>query len=93
MKVYQMPQASRTARGRPIVNLLPLDQGERISAILPVQDFAQPGYVLMVTSTGTLKKTSLIDFFSAPLDRDHRHRPGGRRSLGGSSDPPMVNVT
>ena len=62
MKVYQMPQASRIARGRPIVNLLPLEEGERISAILPVQDFEQPGYVLMVTALGTIKKTPLIDF-------------------------------
>ena len=62
MKVYQMPQASRVARGRPIVNLLPLEGGERISAILPVQDFQQPGYVLMVTALGTIKKTPLADF-------------------------------
>ena len=62
MKVYQMPQASRVARGRPIVNLLPLEEGERISAILPVQDFTQPGYVLMVTALGTIKKTPLTDF-------------------------------
>ena len=62
MKVYQLPQASRVARGRPIVNLLPLEEGERISAILPVQDFEQPGYVLMVTTLGTVKKTPLADF-------------------------------
>ena len=62
MKVYQMPQATRVARGRPIVNLLPLEEGERISAILPVQDFEQPGYVLMVTALGTIKKTPLTDF-------------------------------
>ena len=62
MKVYQMPQASRVARGRPIVNLLPLEEGERISAILPVQDFEQPGHVLMVTALGTVKKTPLADF-------------------------------
>ena len=62
MKVYQMPQASRIARGRPIVNLLPLEEGERISAILPVQDFDQPGYVLMVTALGTIKKTPLTEF-------------------------------
>ena len=62
LKVYQMPQASRTARGRPIVNLLPLEEEERISAILPVADFMQPGYVLMATRTGTIKKTPLEDF-------------------------------
>ena len=62
LKVYQMPQASRIARGKPIVNLLPLEEGERISAILPVQDFTQPGFVLMATSSGTIKKTPLRDF-------------------------------
>ena len=62
MKVYQLPQASRVARGRPIVNLLPLEEGERISAILPVHGFDQPGYVLMVTALGTIKKTPLADF-------------------------------
>jgi len=62
LKVYQMPQASRIARGKPIVNLLPLEEGERISAILPVQDFTQLGFVLMATSSGTIKKTPLRDF-------------------------------
>ena len=62
MKVYEMPQASRIARGKPIVNLLPLDEDERISAVLPVPDFDQAGYVFMVTSTGTIKKTPLSDF-------------------------------
>ena len=62
LKVYQLPQASRIARGKPIVNLLPLEDGERISAILPVPDFTRPGYVLMATRNGTVKKTPLEDF-------------------------------
>jgi len=62
LKVYQMPQASRIARGKPIVNLLPLEPEERISAILPVADFMQPGFVLMATRSGTIKKTPLKDF-------------------------------
>jgi DNA gyrase subunit A len=62
LKVYDLPQASRTARGSPIVNMLPLESGERISAILPLQDFAQGRYVLMATASGVIKKTPLEDF-------------------------------
>jgi len=62
MKVYQMPQASRTARGRPIVNLLPLEEGERISAVLPLEKFDTAGYVVMATARGTVKKTPLAEF-------------------------------
>jgi DNA gyrase subunit A len=62
MRVYELPQASRQARGRPIVNLLPLDEGERINAVLPLQSFDQPGFVLMATASGLIKKTPLKDF-------------------------------
>ena len=50
LKVYQVPQASRGSRGKPIVNLLPLEQGERINAVLPVQDYAEDSFVFMATS-------------------------------------------
>lgn len=62
LKVYDLPQATRASRGQPIVNLLPLEAGERISAILPVRDMQQPGYVFMVTSCGTVKKCHIRDF-------------------------------
>ncbi|MDR5609297.1 MULTISPECIES: DNA topoisomerase (ATP-hydrolyzing) subunit A [unclassified Arsenophonus] len=62
MKVYQLPEVSRGARGRPIVNLLPLEQNERITAILPVREFDDGHYVFMATASGTVKKTSLKDF-------------------------------
>ena len=62
LKVYELPQSGRTSRGKPIVNLLPLQEGERINAILPVKDFNQEAYVFMATSQGTVKKTSLKDF-------------------------------
>ena len=65
LKVYELPQASRTARGRPLVNLLPLSDGERITAVLPVKEFDADLYVLMATRRGTVKKTSL-DQFSRP---------------------------
>jgi DNA gyrase subunit A len=62
LRVYDLPQASRMARGKPIVNLLPLEESERISAVLPLQDFQQSGYVLMATASGVVKKTSLQEF-------------------------------
>lgn len=62
LKVYELPQSGRTSRGKPIVNLLPLQEDERINAILPVKDFSQDAYVFMATSRGTVKKTSLKDF-------------------------------
>ncbi len=65
LKVYQFPQAGRGARGKPIVNLLPLSEGERITAALPVRDYAEDKYVFMATKLGTVKKTSL-DNFSRP---------------------------
>ena len=62
MKVYQLPLASRTARGKPIVNLLPLEEGERINAILPVREYEADKYVFMATANGTVKKTSLVEY-------------------------------
>lgn len=62
MKVYQLPEASRGARGRPIVNLLPLEPNERITAILPVRDYEEGYFVFMATASGTVKKTPLQDF-------------------------------
>ncbi|MFC3034306.1 DNA topoisomerase (ATP-hydrolyzing) subunit A [Pseudoalteromonas fenneropenaei] len=62
LKVYQLPLASRTARGKPIVNLLPLEANERITAILPVREYAADKYIIMATADGTVKKTSLIEY-------------------------------
>ena len=62
LKVYELPMASRTARGKPIVNLLPLEKDEVINAILPVSEFNDEQFVFMVTSSGTCKKTSLTNF-------------------------------
>jgi len=68
LKVYELPQAGRSARGRPMVNLLPLEQGERINAVLPVRAYEEGNYVFMATSAGTVKKTPLTGF-SRPLSR------------------------
>jgi len=68
LKVYEFPQAGRGARGRPMVNLLPLEADERINAMLPVRDYEEGYYVFMATSAGTVKKTPL-QVFSRPLSR------------------------
>jgi DNA gyrase subunit A len=73
LKVYQLPQASRTARGKPIINLLPLDEGERISAIVPIREFTEDYFLFMATADGTVKKCSLKDF--------SRPRPSGIRAI------------
>ncbi len=62
LKVYEAPQGSRTSRGKPIVNLFPLEEGERINAVLPVKEFADDKFIFMATRTGTVKKTPLSDF-------------------------------
>ena len=62
LKVYQLPQASRGSRGKPIVNLLPLEHGERINAVLPIKAFDDDSFVFMATSGGTVKKTPLSQF-------------------------------
>jgi DNA gyrase subunit A len=69
IKVYNVPQGGRASRGKPIVNLLPLTEGEKITAILPVKDFDENKFVFMATANGTVKKTPLSDF--------SRPRPSG----------------
>ena len=65
LKVYQVPMASRGARGKPIINLLPLEDGEKISTVLPIRKFDDDSFVFMATSDGTVKKTPL-KLFSKP---------------------------
>jgi DNA gyrase subunit A len=62
LKVYQIPIAGRNSRGRPVVNLLPLNEGERISSILQVDEYSEDKFVLMATANGTVKKTSLQQY-------------------------------
>jgi DNA gyrase subunit A len=62
LKVYELPQAGRGARGKPMVNLLPLVEGERINAVLPIREYDEHRYVFMATALGTVKKTSLAAF-------------------------------
>jgi len=69
IKVYEVPQGSRASRGKPIVNLLKMDEDERINAILPVREFREDSYVFFATQEGVVKKTALADF--------SRPRPSG----------------
>ncbi|MFK8016829.1 MAG: DNA gyrase subunit A [Gammaproteobacteria bacterium] len=85
LKVYQLPQASRNARGKPIVNLLSLDEGERINAVLPVREYEEDKYIFMVTSQGTVKKT--------PLSAFSRPRTNGIIALGLHDDDHLVSAT
>jgi len=62
LKVYEVPQGSRTSRGKPIVNLFPLEEGEKINAILSVREFDENRFIFMATSLGTVKKTALTEF-------------------------------
>ncbi|WP_085247665.1 DNA topoisomerase (ATP-hydrolyzing) subunit A [Gilliamella mensalis] len=84
MKVYQLPEASRGARGRPIINLLPLEENERITAILPVREFDNEHCVFMATAQGTVKKTSLIEF--------SRPRSGGIIAINLRDDDELIGV-
>ena len=68
LKVYEVPQGGRNSRGKPINNVLPLEDGEKINAILAVKEFREDQYVFMATADGTVKKTSLTDF-SRPMKR------------------------
>ncbi|MFO1371832.1 MAG: DNA gyrase subunit A [Candidatus Competibacteraceae bacterium] len=83
-KVYELPQASPTARGRPIVNLLPLEEGERINAVLSVREFSDDHYVFFATASGTVKKT--------PLSAYSRPRPSGIIAIDLRDGDQLVNV-
>jgi DNA gyrase subunit A len=97
LKVYEVPQAGRTARGRPLVNLLPLVESERITAVLPIKEFDAELYVVMATASGVIKKTSL-DNFSRPrsagiiaVDLDEGDRLVGVALTQGAADLMLVS--
>ncbi|MDR1708106.1 MAG: DNA gyrase subunit A [Candidatus Accumulibacter sp.] len=62
LKVFEVPQGARTGRGKPIVNMFPLEEGEKINAILPIKEFVEDRFIFMCTAQGTVKKTPLSDF-------------------------------
>ncbi|MGB5512754.1 MAG: DNA gyrase subunit A [Woeseiaceae bacterium] len=84
LKVYQVPQASRGSRGKPIVNLLPLEDGERINAVRPIREYAKGHFVFMVTAQGTVKKT--------PLSQFSRPRASGIIAVDLRDDDKLVDV-
>ena len=84
LKVFQLPLASRQARGRPIVNILPLEEGERISAILPVREYADDKFVFMATANGTVKKTALSAY--------SRPRASGLIAINLNDDNELIGV-
>jgi len=84
LKVYQIPQASRGAKGRPLVNMLPLVPDEWITAILPIKEYSQGWFVFMATGNGTVKKT--------PLEQFSRRRSSGLIALELEDDNTLVGV-
>ncbi len=84
LKVYELPVASRTARGRPFVNLLPLEEGERINAILPIREFDDGHFVFMATTSGIVKKVALSEF--------ERPRSIGKIAIDLRQDDRLVDV-
>ena len=84
LKVYLIPLAGRNSRGRPMVNLLPLEEGERVTSILPVEEYAEGHYIFMATANGTVKKTPLTDFA--------RRRSVGLRALHLDDDDVLVGT-
>jgi len=84
LKVYRLPQAGRGSRGKPIVNLLPLEEGERITAVLPIREYEEGRYVFMATASGTVKKTPLVAF--------SRQRAAGIIAVGLDAGDRLVGV-
>ncbi|HPL64011.1 MAG TPA: DNA gyrase subunit A [Syntrophales bacterium] len=84
LKVYQVPQAGRAAKGKAIVNLIQISEGERVAAILPIREFASNRYVVMATKKGILKKTDLIEY--------SRPRTGGIIALSIDEGDELIDV-
>jgi DNA gyrase subunit A len=84
IKVHGLPQASRAARGKPIVNLLNLESGERVSAFLPVREFQEGRYIVFATKNGLIKKTELMAYANP--------RPSGIRAIGLEQGDEVIGV-
>ncbi len=85
LKVYEVPQGSRASRGKPMVNMFPMEEGEKITAVVPVREFDENHYVFMATAKGTVKKTPLSDF--------SRPRPSGIIAVGLEQGDYLVGVS
>jgi len=84
LKVYEIPQSSRVARGRPIINLLPLDADEKINTILPIREYEEDKFIFMATTNGTVKKTPLTEF--------SRPRANGKIAIDLRDDDSLVSA-
>jgi DNA gyrase subunit A len=84
LKVYELPVGSRGARGKPFVNLLPLEAGEKINAMLPVREYSDDKFIFMATSAGTVKKTPLKEF--------ENQRSNGKIAIGLHESDTLVGV-
>jgi len=84
LKVYEVPAGSRSSRGKPIVNMFPLEEGEKITAVVPVKEFDENHFVFMATAQGTVKKTPLAEF--------SRPRPSGIIAVGLDAGDYLVGV-
>ena len=85
LKVYDIPSAGRSAKGRPLVNLIQLNEGERITSMVPVDNYKDGNFVLMATKSGTVKKTPLTEFSN--------QRKGGKRAITLVADDELVGST
>ena len=83
-RTFEIPEASRTSRGRPIINLLPLDEGEKITAMLPVDEYTEDHFIFMATANGTVKKT--------PLEQFSRPRTSGLIALALDEDDTLISA-
>ena len=83
-RTFEIPEASRTSRGRPIVNLLPLDEGENITAMLPIDEYTEGYFIFMATANGTVKKT--------PLEQFSRPRTSGLIALALDEDDTLISA-
>lgn len=84
LKAYQIPEAGRQAKGTAIVNLLPLEPGEKITSMIPVREFSEGDYLTFFTKNGTIKKTDLMDY--------SRIRTSGLRAIELADDDTLINV-
>lgn len=84
LRVFNLPVASRASRGKPFINLLPLEEGERINAILPVREYSADKFIFMATSSGTVKKTPLTEF--------ERQRSNGKIAIDLNENDALVGV-
>jgi len=85
LKVYEIPSAGRAAKGRPLVNLIQLSEGERITSMVPVEDYDGKHFILMATKSGTVKKTVLTEFSN--------QRKGGKRAITLKDGDELVGTT